>query len=132
MTNTMQLTFTQAKIVINSLGRDVLETFVADLNNQPEFMHTLGLCDDLGDMLSLYEVGCASNAHKAVYYYEAQQCMIKDSDSIEAQLEAMDYTITFTPSEESFSQFCSNCCVLAVESYIAQFGEILEALEGEI
>lgn len=127
--NTLELTFSQAKAVITALGRDVLETFISDLNNQPEFMQELGEFDDVASMISLYQSGCAANAHRSVFYFEAQQCMIKCSDSIEDQLEGSEIVITFNPSEESFSQFCSKCCVEAVTSYLYHFEEVLEVLE---
>lgn len=123
------LTFTQAKTLINELGRDTVETFANDINNQPEFMENLGVIDSVSELVSLYESGCAANAHKSVYYHDAQQCMIKCSDSIEAQLECEELPITWNPTEDTFTQFCSNCCVLAVESYIRQFEEVIEVLQ---
>lgn len=127
--NTLELTFSQTKKVILELGRDALETFINDLNNQPEFMQELGEFDNVGNMLSLYQSGCAANAHAAVFYHNAQQCMFKCSDSVEGQLEEGYDEITFNPSEESFAQFCSKCCVLAVESYLYHFSDLLEVLE---
>lgn len=122
------LTFTQAKTIIATLGRDTIETFINDINDQPEFMKDLGVIDSVGELLSLYESGCAANAHKSVYYYAAQQCMIECSDSIEVQLECEELPIEWDPSEEPFSQFCSKCCVIAVESYIRQFEDVIEVL----
>lgn len=119
------LTFTQAKTLIEDLGRDTVETFINDINDQPEFMENLGVIDSVGELVALYESGCAANAHKSVYYHDAQQCMIECSDSIESQLECEDFTIKWNPAEETFSQFCSKCCVIAVESYIRQFEEVI-------
>ena len=91
-------------------------------------MENLGVIDSVGELVSLYQSGCAANAHKSVYYYDAQQCMIECSDSIEGQLECEEMPIEWNPSEETFSQFCSKCCVIAVESYIRQFEEVIEVL----
>ena len=123
------LTFSQVKALINELGRDSVETFVNDINDQPEFMENLGVIDSVGELVSLCEQGCASNAHKSVYYYDAQQCMLKCSDSVEAQLECEELPIEWNPSDETFAQFCSKCCVMAVESYIRQFDEVIEVLQ---
>ena len=124
-----QLTFTQAKTLIEELGRDTVETFINDINDQPEFMENLGVIDSVYELVSLYESGCAACAHKSVYYYDALQCMINCSDSIEVQLECEEMPIEWNPANETFSQFCSKCCVLAVESYIRQFEEVIEVLQ---
>ncbi|ADX87833.1 hypothetical protein 2003DhaA_0090 [Vibrio phage ICP1] len=123
------LTFSQVKALINTLGRDETETFINDINDQPEFMENLGVVDSVGELINLYESGCASNAHASVYYHQAQQCMIECSDSIEGQLECEEMPIEWNPSDESFAQFCSKCCVMAVESYIRQFEEVIEVLQ---
>lgn len=123
------LTYSQVKTLIKTLDRDTVETFSNDINNQPEFMENLGVIASVSELVALYESGCAANAHKSVhYYYDAQQCMIQCSDSVEAQLECEELPITWKPEDETFSQFCSKCCVIAVESYIQQFSEIIEVL----
>ena len=122
------LTFSQVKTLINEIGRNSVETFVNDINDQPEFMEKLGVIDSVGELVSLYESGCASNAHASVYYHQAQQCMVECSDSVEAQLECEELPIEWNPSDETFAQFCSKCCVIAVESYIRQFEEVIEVL----
>ena len=123
------LTFKQTKTLINALGRDSVETFINDINDQPAFMENLGVIDSVGELVSLYENGCAANAHRSVYYHDAKQCMIECSDSVEGQLECEELPMEWNPSEESFSQFCSKCCVIAVESYIRQFEEVIEVLQ---
>lgn len=124
-----QLTFTQAKALIEELGRDTVETFINDINDQPEFMENLGVIDSVSELVALYESGCAACAHKSVYYHAAQQCMIECSDSVESQLECEELPITWNPSEDTFAQFCSTCCVIAVEGYIRQFEEVIEVLQ---
>ena len=122
------LTFSQVKALINELGRDETETFINDINDQPEFMENLGVIDSVSELLSLYQSGCAACAHASVYYHQAQQCMLNCSDNVEAQLECEEMPIEWNPGEESFAQFCSKCCVMAVESYIRQFDEVIEVL----
>jgi len=123
------LTYSQVKTLINTLDRDTVETFINDINDQPEFMENLGVIDSVSELIALYESGCGSNAHKACFYYDAKQCMIECSDSVEAQLECEELPIEWKPEEETFAQFCSKCCQIAVESYVRQFEEIIEVLQ---
>ncbi|AGH31924.1 hypothetical protein VPIG_00066 [Vibrio phage PWH3a-P1] len=122
------LTFSQTKTLIEALGRDTVETFINDINDQPEFMENLGVIDSVSELVSLFECGTAANAHKSCFYYDAQQCMIACSDSVEAQLECEELPITWNPSEDTFAQFCSTCCQIAVESYVRQFEDVIEVL----
>lgn len=127
--NTFELTYTQAKNIIESLGRDGLESFLESINDQPAFLKFMGEIDSVGELLSIYEGGCASGAYiPAVTYYTANQCMANAATSVEDELSELDYEITFNPSEDSFSQFASKLCAMAVESYVSKFSDVIEVL----
>lgn len=128
--NTFELTYTQAKKIIESLGRCELESFLESMNDQPEFLKFMGEIESVGGLVSIYECGCASGAYMpAVTYYTANQCMASDAaTSVEDELSGLDHEITFNPSEDSFSQFASKLCVMAVESYVSKFSDIIEVL----
>ena len=125
---TFKLTTSQCKAVMKATSREELNNFVESMSDQPSFMLHLGKIEDVAELISLWENGCAATAHKSVYYYEAQQCMLKESDSIELQLEELAHNITWNVAEETFSTFCSQCCVLAVEGFVSAHSEIIEVL----
>ena len=129
--NTFNLTFSQAKAIINDLGRSDLESFLEAMNDQPEFLQFMGEIDDVSELIAIYEGGCSSGAYMpAVTYYTASQCMASDaSGSVEEELE--DYGgITFNPAEESFSQFASKLCAMAVEIFVQNQSNVIEVLQG--
>lgn len=128
--NTFELTYTQAKNIIESLGRCDLENFLESMNDQPEFLKFMGEIASVGELVSINEGGCASGAYMpAVTYYTANQCMASNAAlSVEDELLGLDYEITFNPSEDSFSQFASKLCAMAVESYVSKFSDIIEVL----
>ncbi|AHK11328.1 hypothetical protein S14_219 [Shewanella sp. phage 1/4] len=127
--NTFNLTFSQTKTIINDLGRSDLESFLEAMNDQPEFLKFMGEIDSVSELISIYEGGCASGAYMpAVTYYTANQCMASDaSGSVEEEIEHYE-EITFNPSEESFSQFASKLCAMAVESFVQKHAEVIEVL----
>lgn len=128
---TFELTYTQAKSIIKYLGRDELETFVENMNDQPEFLQFMGEIDSVYELVSIYEGGCASGAYMpAVTYYTANQCMASDAaSSVEDEISEYD-EITFKPNEDSFSQFASKLCAMAVESYVHKFSNVIEVLQN--
>lgn len=128
--NTFELTYTQAKSIIESLGRCELESFLESMNDQPAFLQYMGEIDSVSELVSIHEGGCASGAYMpAVTYYTANQCMASDAaTSVEDELSELDYEITFNPSEDSFSQFASKLCAMAVESYVSKFSDVIEVL----
>lgn len=128
--NTIELNYTQAKAIINELGRTDLESFLESMNDQPEFLKFMGEIDSVYELISIYEGGCASGAYMpAVTYYTANQCMASDAAS-SVEDEISDYgDITFNPAEESFSQFASKLCAMAVESFVQKHSEVIEVLQ---
>lgn len=126
---TFTLTFTQTKTLIENLGRDTVETFINDINDQPEFLKNMGKIDSVSELLAIYQGGCASGAYMpAVTYWSALECMKECSDSVEAQIEHME-EVTWKVSEETFAGFCTKLCSMAVEDYVQQFSEVIEVLE---
>jgi len=127
--NTFNLTFSQAKAIINDLGRSDLESFLETMNDQPEFLQFMGEIGDVGELIAIYEGGCASGAYMpAVTYYTANQCMASDAaTSVEDEISHYE-EITFNPSEESFSQFASKLCEMAVNSFVQNQANVIEVL----
>jgi hypothetical protein len=129
--NIFDLTFSQAKAITNDLGRSDLENFLESMNDQPEFLKFMGEITDVSELIAIYEGGCASGAYMpAVTYYTANQCMASDaSGSVEEEIEHYE-EITFNPATESFSQFASKLCAMAVESFVQKHAEVIEVLQN--
>lgn len=126
---TFTLTFSQAKAVLNDLGRDTLETFVGDINNQPEFLQFMGEIDSVPELIAIYQGGCNSGAYMpATTYHVAKECMLNCSESLEGQIEYLGEFI-WNIKDDTFETFCSQVCVSAVESYVGHFEEVIEVLE---
>lgn len=128
--NTFNLTFSQAKAIINDLGRSDLESFLEAMNDQPEFLQFMGEIDTVSELIAIYEGGCASGAYMpAVTYYTANQCMASDAaTSVEEELSSYCEEIIFNPSTESFSQFASKLCEMAVNSFVQNQANVIEVL----
>lgn len=126
---TFTLTYSQCKAVIENLGRDELETFISDINNQPKFLKFMGEIEDVAELIAISEGGCASGAYMpAVTYATALECMFYHSESVEGQIEYME-ELTFNIGSETFSGFCVNLCAMAVESYVHNFDEVIDVLK---
>jgi len=126
---TFNLTFSQAKAIIDQLGRDELETFSEAMNDQPEFLQEMGEIDSVNELVSLYESGASCNAHWSVFYAQALECMSKYSESVESELEHLE-PIPYDLENDTFSQFCSNLCAMAVENFVHKQSEFIEVLKN--
>lgn len=114
------LTFTQCKQLIEK-GVD-LRDFCEDIENQPEFIKSMGAIDSIADIQAIQQGGCASGAYMpAVTYSTALECMVSHNVSVESQLEGLGHEFTFYPSEETFSGFAVKIVSAAVETWAASF-----------
>lgn len=125
---TFNLTYSQAKTLINDLGRDTVETFVNDLDDQPKFLEYMGEIEDVAELISIYGGGCASGAYMpAVTYYKAKQCLFEHEESLLAQIEHFE-TIEWNLEQETLGGIAAKICSMAVEDYVQQFSEVIEVL----
>ena len=126
----IELTFTQCKqLIANGVA---LEDFLEKLNDQPEFMkfESMGV-DSISELQSLIQCGCASNAHRSVYYYEASQCMAKHGDDV---LEFIENYLGEIPAPQtgcSWSQLGSNYLSTAIELWCGQFADDLDGVDWD-
>lgn len=131
-TSKIELTFTQCKQIIEN-GVDLRE-FVERVNDQPEFMSdtnfNMGI-DSIGELQSIIQCGCASNAHASVYYYDANKCMSEHGDEV---LEYIENSIgELLPPKEgsSWSQLASDYLSAAVELWCGSFADDLDGVNWE-
>ena len=125
------LTFTQCKQIINN-GHDLREV-VEQLNDQPDFMsdNTGMQIDSISELQSILQCGCASNAHRSVYYFEAQQCMSKHGDEVLEYIENAMGELPAIPNGSSWSQIASTYLVIAIELWCGGFADILEGVDWD-
>ena len=123
-----KLTYTQAKNLINELGRNEVEVFLDEITSQPLFLEHLGCITNVDELMSLCFYGCVDNAHSATYHSIAIECMTLQSRSIEVQLVNSGTLLMWDVSKESFGAFCAKCCSTAVDEYVSQFIDVCEVL----
>lgn len=124
---TFNLTYSQVKALLQNHDRTSVEEFLNAMNDQPEFLQECGAIDSVSELISLYECGCSSNAHWSVYYANALECMSKYSDSVEEQLEHFE-SVNYDVANDTFAQFCSQLCTMAVESFVYDQNEFIDTL----
>lgn len=127
--STFELTFTQSKMIINSLGRDQLENFLESINDQPEFLKFMGEISDVAELIAIYEGGCASGAYMpAVTYYTAKKCLFECEGTLADQLDGYG-AIEWDHENEELGGFAVKICSIAVENYVSQFSDLIEVLQ---
>lgn len=125
------LTYTQCKRLIEYNRVHCITEFVAEMNNQPEFLQYMGEITDVAELVAIYTDGCASGAYMpAVEHHTALSCMNECSTSVEDMLEASYQSeIAFDFSVGGWASLASTMCSAAVESYVSQFSDIIDVLQ---
>lgn len=126
----IELTLTQCKQLVSN---DVdLREFVEQLNDQPDFMNSTGMqIDSISELQSILQCGCAGNAHRSVFYYEASQCMAEYGDSVIQYLEDNYGELPTIPTGSSWSQIASFYLTCAIESWCYQFSDALHGVDWD-
>lgn len=131
MTSKIELTFTQCKQLVDN-GVDLRE-FVGQVNDQPEFMSDntgMGI-DSISELQSIIQSGCASNAHRAVYYHEASQCMGEHGDDVLEYIEGVIGELPAIPLGSSWSHITSIYLVTAIELWCSNFANDLDGVDWD-
>ncbi len=131
MTNStkIELTFTQCKqLVANDVN---LPEFVEKINDQPEFMQGEMSVASICEIQSIIGCGCAGNAHKSVYYFEASQCMSKHGDDVLQYLEDTLGELPTIPNGSSWSQIASIYLSCAVDLWCGNFASDLDGVNWD-
>lgn len=127
----VKLTFTQCKQIIENHSREDLEQFIENFNDQPDFLLSMGGVTEISEMQAILQGGCASGAFMpAVTYGTAMQVMCEHSDSVESNITCVE-ELTFKPSEDSFSHFCTELVSTAVEDWCQHFSDILDGVNWD-
>ena len=131
MTSKIELTFTQCKqLVANDVN---LRDFIEQVNDQPEFMsdNTGMQIDSISELQSIIQSGCASNAHRAVYYHDASQCMAKHGDDVLEYIENVLGELPTIPNGYSWSQIASIYLTTAIELWCSNFVNDLDGVDWD-
>jgi len=131
MTSKIELTFTQCKqLVANDVN---LRDFVEQVNDQPEFMsdETGMQIDSISELQAIIQSGCASNAHRAVYYHEATKCMAEHGDDVLEYIETVLGELPVIPNGSSWSQIASIYLTTAIELWCGDFANDLDGVDWD-
>lgn len=127
----IQLTFTQCKQLIEN-GAD-LRDFVDSLNNQPNYINSMGTIDSISELQAIIQAGCASGAYMpAVTYHTALEIMSKYSDDIEGEIvDVYPDGLLFTPEIDSWSGLAVKLVSSAVEVWCYRFADVLDGVNWD-
>ena len=130
MTKSIELTFTQCKQLAANVAD--IRVFLESVNAQPDFMQfeQMGV-DSVAELQSIINSGCASNAHRSVYYYDAAQCMALHGDDV---LEYIENVLGELPAIEigtSWNQIASVYLTTAIELWCGGFAGDLDGVDWD-
>lgn len=129
-TNKITLTFTQCKQAIAN-GADLAD-LVEKLNDQPAFMQFEGMgVDSIGELQSIIQCGCASDAHKSVYFYDAQKCMSEHGDEVLGFIEDFCGELPTPPTGFGWGELASHYLSYAIELWCTQFDDALHGVDWD-
>ena len=120
------LTFTQCKQLVSN---DVdLHNLLERLNDQPDFMAGCMSIDEVSEIMAINQGGCAGNAHRSVFYFEANKVMAEHGDDV---LEFIEENTGELPaiSNTSWSEMGSLYLSCAVELWCNNFAD---DFDGEV
>lgn len=132
MTTSIKLTFTQCKQIIEN-GVD-LRDFVERVNDQPDFMSDTNFgmgIDSIGELQAVVQSGCASNAHRSVFYYDANKCMSEHGDSVLEYIENNYGEIPAPKAGVSWTQMGSDYLSMAIELWCGNFADDLNGVDWD-
>jgi hypothetical protein len=130
MTNSIQLTYTQCK-QLKQNGVDLAD-FLERVNDQPNFMQFSGMgIDSIGELQAIIQSGCASNAHRSVFYHDAKNCMDEYGDDVLQYIEDCEGEVPHPPQDFSWSQLASFYLSCAVELWCSAFDADLDGVNWD-
>lgn len=120
--NIFELSYSECKAVAAVVDlRDTVER----LNDQPEWLTTMGGINDLAELHSIMQGGCASGAFmSAVTYYRASEVMAEHGNDVLDFVEDSLGELPTPPKGESWSGMAVFYLSCAVELWCGQFSEI--------
>jgi len=120
MTTPISLTFTQCKQLIEK-GVD-LRDFIQSIEDQPEFIKSMGAIDSISEMQGIIQGGCASGAYMpAVTYHVANSTMGEHGDNVLDYLDSQLGELPPIQGGESWSGMAVHYLSCAVEVWVGQF-----------
>lgn len=125
----IELTFTQCKQIINN-GEDLRE-IVKQLNDQPAFMSGEMGIGSICELKSIIQSGCASNAHKSVYFHAATQHMAEYGDDVLEFLEGELGEIPQPKSGVSWGELASFYLSYAIKLWCSDFADALDGVDWD-
>jgi hypothetical protein len=82
------LSFSQCKQIINEECPSELRNVVERLNDQPKWLQSMGVIEEMCTLQSISQGGCASGAYMpAVTYHTALETMLEHGDDILSYIE---------------------------------------------
>jgi hypothetical protein len=118
----LEMTYSEAKRIIENHGRDVIES----MQDQPYWLTEAGELTYY-DIQAVNQGGCASGAYMpAVTYHTAKQHMATHGDDILEYIEMSIGEIPAPPSTESWAGMAVYYFSMAVELWCGQFIEVTE------
>lgn len=124
------LTYEQCKEIVEA-GHDLIK-FAVSINDQPSWIKHMGVIEDVSELKAILEDGCASGAYMpAVTYSTAWDTFCLYGDDIVDFLtdHYWDDVIEFDLRSETNQGFAVKLCSLAVELWVMQFADVIDAVE---
>lgn len=123
---TFNLTFSQTKYLLENMDRYDVADFISKVNDQPDFIESMGVIEDVAELIAIYEGGCASGAYMpAVTYFTAKKTFIEYEDKLCDYVDGYGLSLDLDKGD-CFSNFCAKVCSAAVESWVSSFSDVIE------
>ena len=120
MINTIELTFTQCKQFIKN-GYDLAD-LVKKMNDQPEFIRSMGLIRSVAQLHFIQKGGCAGGGYMpAVTYRTALKCMSEHHDDVFERIHNEHGYIPQPEKITDWSCLATYYVSMAVELWVGRF-----------
>jgi len=123
------LTYSQTKYLLENMDRSDIGQFIEKVNDQPDFIESMGSVEDVAELIAIYVGGCASGAYMpAVTYFTAKKTFIEFEDVLCDYVDGYGLSLDLDKGD-CFSTFCVKVCSAAVESWVHSFSDVIELLK---
>ena len=111
------------------MDRSDVEQFIEKVNDQPDFIESMGAVEDVAELIAIYEGGCHSGAYMpAVTYFTAKKTFIEFEGVLCDYVDGYGLALDLDKGD-CFSNFCAKVCSAAVESWVNSFSDVIELLK---